>query len=159
MANKRLARLNEQMKREISEIVRRDVRDPRIGPVTVTRVDVSGDLWLAKVYVRCTGDETERAESMAGLDAAAPFIRRTLGSTLHIRRVPEVRFIEDRALDHAMRIEEILKDVAPGPESPDQTQGEATDADPDVAAADPGSDDTDRSHHGPDGPNDPGGAA
>ena len=123
MANKRLARLNEQMKREISEIVRRDVRDPRIGPVTVTRVDVSGDLWLAKVYVRCVGDDAERAESMSGLEAAAPFIRRTLGSALHIRRVPEVRFVEDRALDHAMRIEAILKDVAPGPEASPQAEG------------------------------------
>ena len=114
MASKRLARLNEQIKREISGILRLEVRDPRVGGVTVTRADVSGDLWVARVYVRVGGDETERAETMAGLEAAAPFVRRRLGSELHIRRVPELKFKEDRALDHAMRIEEILKDVAPG---------------------------------------------
>ncbi len=139
MANKRLARLNEQMKREISEILRRDVRDPRVGTVTVTRVDVSGDLWLAKVFVRCTGSDEERAESMAGLEAAAPFVRRTLGSALHIRRVPEVRFVEDRALDHAMRIEEILKDVTVEPESPPEGEGQAPEADA-VEGIEPGSD-------------------
>jgi ribosome-binding factor A len=114
MANKRLARLNEQIKREISGILRLEVRDPRIGAITVTRADVSGDLWVARVYVRITGDETERAETMVGLEAAAPFVRRRLGSELHIRRVPELQFKEDRSLDHALRIEAILKDVAPG---------------------------------------------
>lgn len=118
MANKRLARLNEQMKREISEILRRDVRDPRIGPLTVTRVDVSGDLWVARVLVRLTGSEEARAEAKTGLEAAAPFVRRTLGHNLHIRRVPELRFQEDRALDHAQRIEEILREVAPPPDPP-----------------------------------------
>ena len=130
MANKRLARLNEQMKREISEILRRDVRDPRVGGVTVTRVDVSADLWFARVFVRVLGSDEDRLECMAGLEAAAPFVRRTLGSGLHIRRVPEVQFREDRSLDHAMRIEKILKDVAPPPEAPaDEPQ---TPAEPEV---------------------------
>lgn len=129
MANKRLARLNEQMKREISEILRRDVRDPRVGPVTVTRVEVSGDLWMARVFVRLTGSEEQRSEAMTGLEAAAPFVRRTLGSALHIRRVPELRFHEDRALDHAMRIEEILKEVAPQGDSADETD-EPTETEP-----------------------------
>jgi len=126
MASKRLARLNEQVKREISGILRLEVRDPRIGAITVTRADVSGDLWVARVYVRIAGDESERAETMAGLEAAAPFVRRRLGSELHIRRVPELQFKEDRALDHAMRIEAILKDVAPGadPEGLDPVDGD-----------------------------------
>jgi len=126
MANKRLARLNEQIKREISGILRLEVRDPRIGAITVTRADVSGDLWAARVYVHIVGDEADRAETMAGLEAAAPFVRRRLGSELHIRRVPELQFKEDRTLDHAMRIEAILKDVAPGkdPDVSDPADGD-----------------------------------
>ena len=115
MFNKRLARLNEQIKREISEIIRLEVRDPRVGTTTVTRVEVSGDLWVARVFIRLSGTDEERAESLVGLEAAAPFVRRSLGSRLHIRRVPELHFKEDRALDHAARIEAVLKEVAPPP--------------------------------------------
>ena len=123
MTGKRLARLNEQIKREISEILRLQVRDPRVGSVTVTRVEVSGDLWVARVFVRVTGSDEDLAETMNGLDAAAPFVRRTLGSALHIRRVPELQFRHDQALDHAMRIEEILDDISI-PEAVEESDGE-----------------------------------
>lgn len=113
MASKRIARLNEQLKRELSELIRRDVRDPRVGPVSVTTVQVSGDLAVARVFVLLAGSETARAASLEGLDAAAPFLRRTLGRTLHVRRVPELRFQQDRSLEHARRIESILDDVLP----------------------------------------------
>lgn len=120
MANKRLARLNEQMKREVSEILQRQVRDPRVGAVTVTRVDVTPDLWVARVFVRLQGDEADQVEGMAGLEAAAPFVRRTLGSRLHIRRVPELQFRQDRTLEHASRIDEILREIdIPDEEPPD----------------------------------------
>lgn len=114
MAKNRIPRLNEQLKREISEILRREVRDPRIGaPPTVTAVEVSADLWSAKVYVRLEGDEKARGQALAGLQSAAPFIRRELGRTLRIRRVPELRFKLDRSLEHARRIEELLARVRP----------------------------------------------
>lgn len=113
MASKRIARLNEQLKRELSELIRRDVRDPRIGPVSVTTVQVSADLSVARVFVLLTGSEAARAASLEGLAAAAPFLRRTLGRALHVRRVPELRFQEDRSLEHARRIESILDEVLP----------------------------------------------
>ncbi|RMH22259.1 MAG: 30S ribosome-binding factor RbfA, partial [Gemmatimonadetes bacterium] len=103
-------RLNAQFKREISEILRREVRDPRIGTVIVTDVDVTPDLWLARVFVQIPGDEAVRAEALAGLQAAAPFVRRHL-KPLRIRRIPELRFLEDRTLEQAHRIEEILREV------------------------------------------------
>jgi ribosome-binding factor A len=131
MSTKRLARLNEQIKREISEILRRDVRDPRVAGVTVTRVDVSGDLWVARVFVRLAGTEEERAEGVGGLEAAAPFVRRILGKELHIRRVPELQFREDRALDHATRIDRILKDLSVPPAEEDGA-GPGTDENPDA---------------------------
>ncbi|GIS79385.1 MAG: ribosome-binding factor A [Gammaproteobacteria bacterium] len=111
MVTKRLARLNEQLKREVSELVLRKVRDPRVGLVTITSVEVAGDLGSARVYVRTQDPNDELNESLAGLEAAAPFLRRELGRSLHLRRVPELRFKQDHSLDQARRIEEILSDV------------------------------------------------
>jgi ribosome-binding factor A len=113
MPSKRLARLNEQLKREIAELLRTRVRDPRVGGATVTGVDVSTDLAVASVFVRLAGSENERAETLEGLAAAAPFLRRTLGRSLHVRRIPELRFLADRSLEHAQRIETLLSEVLP----------------------------------------------
>ena len=121
MPNRRLARLNEQFRREITEILRRDVRDPRVKDVVITGVAVTSDLWLARVYVRVKGEDEERKEAMKGLAAAANFIRREIGSMLHIRRIPELRFLEDDTLDQANRIEEILREV--GQEGPSDPPG------------------------------------
>ena len=111
MVTKRLARLNEQLKREVSELIRRKVRDPRVGPVTITSVETARDLGSARVYVSAQNPNDELTESLAGLEAAAPFLRRELGRSLHVRRVPELRFQQDHSLDQARRIEEILSDV------------------------------------------------
>jgi len=110
---RRIERLNEQFKREITSILRDAVRDPRIGTLTVTGVDVTSDLWLARVHVRLFGDDAERKEALAGLEAAAPFVRRAIASSLRIRRVPELRFVEDHTQEQASRIEEILRSVLP----------------------------------------------
>ena len=112
--SKRLARINEQLKREISQVLRREVRDPRVGVVTVSAVDVAADLAVADVYIRMLGSDEEVARSLEGLETAAPFVRRELGKVLHLRQIPELRFREDRSLEHARRIEEILSRVLPG---------------------------------------------
>lgn len=128
MKGKREARLNEQLRRELSEMIRLEVRDPRVGLVTITGVEVAGDLGSARVFVR-GGDEKELLESLEGLAAAAPFLRSALGKALHIRKVPELRFQMDRSLEHAQRIERILSEViVPEVASPDAgptTGGEA----------------------------------
>lgn len=111
MANRRIERLNEQLRREISDILRRTVRDPRVGVPTVTRVETTSDLWMARVFVRLIGPEA--AEALAGLEAAAPFVRRELAGVMRLRRVPELRFEVDRTLEHASRIEELLREVRP----------------------------------------------
>ncbi|MDA0329790.1 MAG: 30S ribosome-binding factor RbfA [Gemmatimonadetes bacterium] len=116
--SKRLARLNEQLKRELSELIRTRVRDPRVGLVTITGVDVAADLGSAKIYVREIGG-SDPTETLAGLEAAAPFLRTTLGRTLRVRRIPELRFREDRSYLGAQRIEEMLSEVLPpGSEPP-----------------------------------------
>ena len=122
MAVRRIARLNEQLKRELAELIRTQVRDPRVGLVTVTGVETTKDLGLAKVHVRTVGDSAERGSTLEGLSAAAPFLRTALGRILEIRRVPELRFQEDRSLEHAQRIEQVLSEVIPpgGTGDPDE---------------------------------------
>ena len=127
MAVRRTARLNEQLKRELSRLIRTEVRDPRVGVVTLTGVQTTKDLGVAKVHVRTLGTEAEREETLAGLSAAAPFLRTELGKVLRIRRVPEIRFQEDRSLEHARRIEQVLAEVMP-PEGPEGEDDEPDDA-------------------------------
>jgi ribosome-binding factor A len=119
MSRRRIQRLNEQLKRELAELIRTGVRDPRVGVVTVTAVDVTSDLSVARVYVRVAGDEAHVGSTLAGLAAAAPFLRGALGKELRVRRIPELRFQIDSSLERALRIEEILADVLP-PEVDDQ---------------------------------------
>ncbi len=111
MKGKRAARLNEQLKREISELIRTEVRDPRVGLVTITGVDVAADLGSARVFIRTSGGQEELDSSLEGLTAAAPFLRAALGRLLHVRKVPELRFQMDRSQEHALRIERILSEV------------------------------------------------
>ena len=139
MSRRRLQRLNEQLKRELSELIRTQVRDPRVGLVTVTAVDITSDLSLARVYVRILGDDAEVEEGMAGLSAAAPFMRTALGQELSIRRIPELRFQHDQSMEHALRIERILADVLPEDEGGAVEDAPVEDAsDAEGATADPG---------------------
>jgi len=111
---RRLARLNEQLKRELSFLISTRLRDPRIGPVTVVAVEVASDLGSAKVFVRQQEDAIGGGtnESVARLARAAPFLRRALGETLHLRRIPELRFLRDRSPEQVRRIEEVLASLA-----------------------------------------------
>lgn len=109
--SRRLERLNEQIKREVSDILRSEVKDPRIGLVTVTEARVAPDLSIARLYVRGLG--TDEEELFAGLRKATAYIRRELGKRLSVRHVPELRFEADRALEHALHIEKLLSEVLP----------------------------------------------
>lgn len=111
---RRLARVNSQLQREITRILRSEVRDPRVGTPIVTEVRVTSDLSYARVFVRLAGSSGERDQAMKGLAASAAFIRGSLGAELHIRRLPELRFVEDTSHEHAKRIEELLREVLPG---------------------------------------------
>ena len=111
MSNQRLTRLNEQFRREIMEILVRDVRDPRIQDVVVTGVEVTSDLWMAKVYVQASGTRKTKAEALEGLEAAQGFIRRSLANVMRIRRTPELRFLEDKTFTYVLNIEEVLEEI------------------------------------------------
>src|SRR5690606_329184 len=93
---RRTDRINEQLRQEISYLIRDEVRDPRVGMATVTAVQTSPELDHARVYITTMGDEAEKAAALAGLMSAAPFIRGQLGRRLHMRRIPELHFEIDR---------------------------------------------------------------
>lgn len=99
------------MKREVSDILRYEVKDPRVGLVTVTEARVAPDLSIARLYVQVTGDEKEQEETLTGLRAAMPYVRHELAKRLKIRQVPELRFEQDKALEYGMHIESLLRQV------------------------------------------------
>ena len=113
MSSRRRARLGEQLRRELSVKIQYLVRDPEVGPLSVTGVDVSADLWFARVYVEPQGSADEQDRTMAALGRAAPFLRSVLGRELHIRRMPELRFERDTSIEAGQRIESILREVLP----------------------------------------------
>jgi ribosome-binding factor A len=113
MARRRVERLNEQLKRELMDLLHTQVRDPRVGSVTITGVETTPDLYHARIYVTSLGTDEEKQTSIEGLRAAAPFLRSELGRRLRIRRVPELSWHLDETLDHAMRIERLLGEVLP----------------------------------------------
>ncbi len=110
---RRIERLNEQLKRELAVLVLTGIRDPRVGDVVVTAVRTTADLDLARVAVRLSGSDDDKRRTLAGLVRATPFLRRSIGRELRIRRVPDLEFVEDLSLERAARIEEILSDVRP----------------------------------------------
>lgn len=118
MQGKRLDRVNQLVKEEISYLLQRELKDPRLGFVTVTEVVVSKDLRSAKVYVSVLGSEDEWRESLAALESARGFIRNWLAPRLRMRAVPHLAFLPDRSMAHAARIQSLLErlrhDETPG---------------------------------------------
>jgi len=104
-------RVGEQIREEISSLLLREVRDPGIGLVTLTRVKVSPDLQLVRVYYTLMGDAKAREATRRALERATPFLRRQIGSRIRLRRVPELRFQFDESVEHQERIERILLDL------------------------------------------------
>ena len=111
-SSRRPEQVGETIRQVVADaLMRGEVRDPRIGLVTVTRVEVSGDLSHAKVYVSPQGDDTERARAMEGLESAAGYLRSLVAKVLTTRSVPELHLEQDRGLEHAARIEQLLADL------------------------------------------------
>jgi ribosome-binding factor A len=112
-------RVADQIRSELADLLARDVHDPGIGFVTLTRVRVSPDLQQARVLYTVLGDEKARAASGRALERAAPFLRRKLGSRLRLRRAPEITFIYDDSIAGQDRIEQILNELHSGEHDPD----------------------------------------
>ena len=105
----RTSRVSQQVQKELARILQQEVKDPRIGMVTISGVDITRDLAYAKVFVTfLTIGEQTNDESLEGLNAAAGYIRRLLGKAMRLRIVPEVRFCFDETLTEGLRISEMV---------------------------------------------------
>jgi ribosome-binding factor A len=105
-------RVGDQIRQELSELLSRGhVHDPGIGFITLTRVQVTPDLQLARVYYTTMGDEKGRKDTAKALQRATPFLRRQVGARVQLRRVPELEFRFDESVAHQDRIEQIIRDL------------------------------------------------
>ena len=117
--NRRQDRVAALIQRELSDIIQRSVKDPRIAFCTVTQAEVSPDLKYADVKVSVIGDETQKAETLAGLKSAAGFLRREIGNRLTLRYSPVLRFAIDESADYLFKIDGLLKSVTSEDETPE----------------------------------------
>jgi len=109
MASDRIRRVDEAIRQVIGETVSKDLKDPRVGFVTVTDVRTSADLSHARVYVSVLGDAEVRATTMDGLRSAHGYLQRRIGGELHLKRTPTLEFAYDDTTDRAMRLDELLE--------------------------------------------------
>lgn len=115
MANsQRLRRVADQIQRELSGLLRSELKDPRVGMITLTGVEVSPDLAHAKVFFTTLGDTEALARSNAGLKRAAGFLRAELGHRLKLRVTPEIRFVHDSSVERGVRLSKLIDDAVAG---------------------------------------------
>jgi len=107
----RIEKIQEFIQQEASKIILRELKDPRIGFVTVTHTEVTGDLSSAKIYVSLMGSDEQKAATMEGLKHSLGFLRSEIGKRLKIRHTPELSIHVDNSLDHSARIQEILTEL------------------------------------------------
>lgn len=107
----RANRVGEQIKKELTDIIGRKIKDPRIGFVTVTDVEVTGDLQQAKVYISILGDETQKENTLKGLSKAKGFIRSEIGQRIRLRKTPEIIFEIDQSIDYGNRIDTLIHEI------------------------------------------------
>jgi ribosome-binding factor A len=107
----RTRRVGEQMRRDLSALIRTELRDPRLLMVSITAVDVSRDLSHAKAYVTILGDPAERGEIVDALNNASTLLRRELGRRMHIRTVPRVRFLYDEVVERGARLSSLISEA------------------------------------------------
>ena len=111
MSEQRAQRVAETIRKEISSLLIKGLKDPRIGFVTITSVDVTSDLRQAKVFYTLMGSQDGRKETQAGLDSCSSYIRQQLGRYLRLRFIPEIHFEYDASFDYGQNIERLLNEV------------------------------------------------
>jgi|SRR5690625_5263133 len=111
MSNKRVNRISEQVKKEVGDILNTKLKDPRIGFVTVTDVEVTNDLQQATIFISILGDEEEKESTLVGLTKASGFIRSEIGKRIQLRKTPEIKFSYDESLEYGNKIESILREL------------------------------------------------
>jgi ribosome-binding factor A len=122
MPTRRQRRVSELIHRELSWLLMREVRDPRLADVTVTEVQVTADLLLARIYFTVLGDAEAEKEALAGLESAGGFVRTQLAGRLRLRSMPELIFEVDKSAAYGRRIDELLAQIGESEPEPDQME-------------------------------------
>ncbi len=164
MSHSRPERVADQIREEITVLLARNVQDPGVGFITITRVKVTADLQHARIFYTSMGDEKARKETVKALTRVNPYLRRQIAQRVNLRRAPELEFFYDDTIAGAARIEELLQEVAEerrqyelaNPPSPEPAEGaeaepsptepaEPADTDPEPQGdGDPGTEDTEQ---------------
>ena len=100
-----------QIQQKLSMFILKSLKDPRIGPITITHVEISADFSLAKIFISMAGEEGEIQESLKGLKSAGGFLKKKLASNLDMRKTPDLAFYEDKTLKKAYRLEKIFDEI------------------------------------------------
>ncbi len=114
MKRERMGRIDHELQRELARLISTELKDPRLGFVTVTRVEITNDLQRAKVYVSIIGDRHVAGQSMLALENARGFLRGELGRAVALRHTPELTFVEDRTTEKAIALSKVLAQTAQG---------------------------------------------
>ena len=122
-------RVADQLRSEIGLLLTREVHDPGIGFVTITRVQVSPDLQQARVFYTVLGDDKARKASARALERAIPFLRRQIGARLRLKRTPELKWLYDESIAGQDRIEQLLNEIRENPRPLDADNADADDPD------------------------------
>ena len=118
-------RINSEVQKELSNIIRNELKDPRIHPMTsITAAEVTPDLKFCKVSVSVLADEESRKETLAGLKSAAPYIRRQLAQTVNLRNTPELRFVSDESIEHGIYLSQLIDRVVAEDEAAERNRGD-----------------------------------
>jgi ribosome-binding factor A len=120
---RRAARLAEEIREQVAELIAGKLKDPRIGFVTVTRVELTSDQRLARVLVGVLGEPAAREKTLVGLRQATGFVRRELAQRLRLRFMPEIVFEYDRGLEATDRVAQLLEEAKPGSPTPEDDEG------------------------------------
>jgi ribosome-binding factor A len=123
MEGKRSEKVADLIQREVSEMLVKSIKDPRIGFVTITKVTVSEDCRFAKIYFSVAGTLAERENSGKGLDSAKGYVRRELGRRLQLRYTPEIVFQFDPSIEYAIHMEEVMRNIHRGEEPNGDDEG------------------------------------
>jgi len=119
-------RVGDQIRSELALMLAREVHDPGIGFVTITRVQVAPDLQHARVFYTALGDEKTQAASDRALNRAIPFLRRQIGSRLRLKRVPELQFMVDKSIAGQDRVEQLLNEIKAHPPAAPNSDDDST---------------------------------
>lgn len=120
-SNQRAARVGEEMREILARLLQGGVKDPRIGFVSIVKVEVSGDIRHAKVFISVLGDEQKKKDSLKGLTSAAGFLRSEIARQLQLRFTPELHFALDESIEHGQKIAQLLVQVQKEQQEKDET--------------------------------------